>query len=66
MMAVRPAGLLPSAQRRMELEVKEIEPVDLPPAKSEEASSKTGKRKARRPVMSLFEARKVTQDVWAV
>ena len=45
MMAVRPAGLMPSAQRRMELEVKEIEPADLPPAKSEEASSKTGKKK---------------------
>ena len=45
MMAVRPAGLIPSAQRRMELEVKETEPADLPPAKSEEASSKTGKKK---------------------
>jgi hypothetical protein len=29
----------------MELEVKETEPADLPPAKSEEASSKTGKKK---------------------
>ena len=37
MMAVRPAGLLPSAQRRMELEVKEeaVEATDRPPVESE-------------------------------
>jgi ABC-type branched-subunit amino acid transport system permease subunit len=45
MMAVRPAGLLPSAQRRMELEVKETEPEVLPPAKAEESSPKTGNKK---------------------
>jgi branched-chain amino acid transport system permease protein len=45
MMAVRPAGLIPSAQRRMELEVKEIEPAVSSSAESESSKPTTNNKK---------------------